>query len=78
LIEQYHTPHAEILHSDLYRINDVRELEAMGFRDYFDQNTIVLIEWPSRAANWLPKPDVICTLKIPENGQGRILEIMGV
>lgn len=78
LVETYDTNDAVILHADLYRIKDVNELDAMGFRDYFNVNTIVLIEWASNAANWLPKPHYICTLKMPPDRNGRILEIMKV
>lgn len=78
LIETYDVDSTMILHADLYRIKSEDELEAMGFRDYFNPNTIALIEWASMAPNWLPKPNLICSLTIPNDGQGRILEIMGV
>lgn len=78
LVETYPVNEAVILHADLYRINDPNELEAMGFRDYFNSNTIALIEWASHAREWLPKPHTLCTLKIPSDGKGRILEIVGV
>ncbi|EKD92260.1 MAG: hypothetical protein ACD_29C00096G0001, partial [uncultured bacterium] len=34
-----------------------------------------LIEWASYARDWLPKPLLLCTLKMSENGKGRVLEI---
>ena len=77
LVETYSVNEAVILHADLYRINDPHELEIMGFRDYFNSNTIALIEWASHAREWLPKPTLLCTLKIPEDGKGRILKISG-
>lgn len=76
LIETYLLPNKEILHADLYRLKDASELDAMGFRDYFTDNSIVLIEWASHAENVLPKPTLRCTLSIPENGEGRLLEIV--
>lgn len=75
LIETYDMQSTMVLHADLYRIKSEDELEAMGFRDYFNPNTIALIEWASMAPNWLPKPSLICSLTIPDNGQGRMLEI---
>ena len=75
LVETYPVNEAIILHADLYRIKDAHELEEMGFRDYFNQNTIALIEWASNAGDWLPKPTLLCKLKMTEDGNGRILEI---
>lgn len=77
LVETYSVNEVVILHADLYRINDPHELEIMGFRDYFNLNTIALIEWASHAREWLPKPTLLCTLKIPEDGKGRMLRVSG-
>ena len=76
LVETYDINERTILHADLYRIKDPCELEAMGFRDYFNEKNIILIEWASRARSWLPKPTVQCTLVIPENGVGRVLQVI--
>lgn len=76
LIETYSLPDKEILHADLYRLKDPSELEAMGFRDYFTDNSIVVIEWASFAEKILPNPTLRCTLSIPESGVGRLLEIV--
>lgn len=73
LVETYSVNEAVILHADLYRIKDSLELEEMGFRDYFNANTIALIEWASHAKDWLPKPYILCTLKIPDDGVGRLI-----
>jgi tRNA threonylcarbamoyladenosine biosynthesis protein TsaE len=75
LIETYHIGDHQIMHADLYRLKDPSELNAMGFRDYFTDNSIVLIEWASHAEKILPKPTLRCTLSIPENGVGRLLEM---
>lgn len=77
LAETYPVNESIILHADLYRIKEAHELEEMGFRDYFNPNTIALIEWASHAGDWLPKPLLLCTLKIPPNAEGRMLEITG-
>lgn len=75
LIEIYTLREKQIVHADLYRIQDTQELEAIGLRDYFTDKNIILIEWASRAAHWLPKPSLLCHLKIPEQGEGRVLDI---
>lgn len=74
LIETYSFKDQQITHMDLYRLKNADELEALGFRDYFTEDHIILIEWASRVEKILPKPTVRCTLRIPENGAGRLLE----
>jgi tRNA threonylcarbamoyladenosine biosynthesis protein TsaE len=76
LIETYDVNVGMILHADLYRIKNTNELDAMGFRDYFNPQTITLIEWASHAQDWLPKPLLICKLTVAEDGEGRILEVL--
>ncbi len=75
LVETYDVRTGVILHADLYRIKDLEELETMGFRDYFNAQTIGLIEWASHAKAWLPTPLFLCTLKMQDNFAGRVLEI---
>jgi tRNA threonylcarbamoyladenosine biosynthesis protein TsaE len=46
-----------VYHTDLYRIQDPEELSLIGFDEYLeDKNALVIIEWPSRADNYLPPP----------------------
>jgi tRNA threonylcarbamoyladenosine biosynthesis protein TsaE len=53
-----------IYHFDLYRFNDDEEWEAAGFRDYFNDESVCLIEWPEKAAHVLPLPDINVTFTI--------------
>ena len=75
LVETYDVGEVQIVHADLYRLKDARELEALGFRDYFTDNTICIIEWASRAHELLPKPQMVCTLEMSEAGDERRLVI---
>jgi tRNA threonylcarbamoyladenosine biosynthesis protein TsaE len=43
-----------ILHVDLYRIVDSRELEDIGYRELFFSEGVALVEWPDRAPELLP------------------------
>ena len=43
-----------VYHFDLYRINDVSELDAIGAEEYFFGDGICLVEWPIRAENAFP------------------------
>ena len=47
---------SKIHHFDLYRIKNINELINIGFEEYlYDNNSIVLIEWPEIANELLPK-----------------------
>ena len=59
-------------HFDLYRFNDPSEWEDAGFRDYFNAESICLIEWADKASGQLPAPDWIIQLQ-PEADGRRIL-----
>lgn len=75
LVETYHFDDHLIAHFDLYRLKDPHELELAGFRDYLADDTICLIEWASRAADYLPAPTVLCKLNKSVNNNGRVLEV---
>ncbi len=56
-IEQGNGVNKLVYHTDLYRIQDPEELSLIGFDEYLDdKNALVIIEWPSRADNYLPPP----------------------
>ena len=41
-------------HFDLYRINDVSELDAIGAEEYLYGDGISFVEWPERASGMFP------------------------
>jgi len=53
-----------LYHFDLYRFNDEDEWESTGFRDYFNAHSVCVIEWPEKAQNVLPIPDIDITFSI--------------
>ena len=59
-------PNLNLYHFDLYRFNDDEEWEAAGFRDYFNAESVCLIEWPEKAQNVLPLPDLNITFSIKD------------
>lgn len=69
LLEQYNLPGRVINHFDLYRIVDENELEQIGIRDYFQPNAISLIEWPEKASEMLPQPDIKCEIAFVDEGR---------
>ena len=55
---------SKIHHFDLYRIKNTNELINIGFEDFlYENNSIILIEWPEIAYDLLPKKKKIITIR---------------
>src|SRR5947207_10832304 len=57
LMQTYDLPRFPLIHADLFRLSGPAELAELGFDD-LPENAVVLLEWPDRAAGFLP-PDRI-------------------
>lgn len=69
LVEPYSVHGRTLYHFDLYRINNTRELEGIGLRDYFDQSAWCLVEWPEHGGHYLGAPDVLIRIKLADPGR---------
>lgn len=74
LVEPYFDSRLTLYHFDLYRFRDPEEWLDAGFREYFNERSICLVEWPERAASLLPAPDLVVRLSIAPTG-GRTAEV---
>jgi tRNA threonylcarbamoyladenosine biosynthesis protein TsaE len=74
LIEPYRVAAGTVIHVDLYRVRDAAEVEALGLRDEFRGEALVLVEWPERAERALPVPDLQVSLQM--RADGRIAELL--
>jgi tRNA threonylcarbamoyladenosine biosynthesis protein TsaE len=73
LIEPYEAAGLQLYHIDLYRLSSAREVEALGIRDLLDARAVLLIEWPSRAADALPTEDLSISIEYQGAGAQRRL-----
>lgn len=74
LLEPYELGEREVLHFDFYRINDPEELAFIGIDDLMGSSALKLVEWPERARDRLPNPDL--DISLHEIDGGRLLEMV--
>jgi len=69
LMQAYELPRFNLVHADLYRLSGPAELAELGFEDA-SEDAVTLLEWPDRAAGFLPpnRLDLALTLS-PQQGE---------
>ena len=75
LVEPYSFDKFTIYHFDLYRFKDEIEWDDAGFREYFNNSSICLVEWPEKAGHILPDPDIL--IELSHASHGRHLHLIG-
>ena len=73
LVQPYSAGGWNILHADLYRLQDAREIDELGLLD--DPQALVLVEWPERAPELRERATVRIDLGVPANGVGRTVSV---
>ena len=78
LIQSYELPRFPLVHADFYRLSGAAELAELGFDD-LPERTVVLLEWPDRAAGFLPadRLDITFTLAPQLGPEGRNARVIG-
>ena len=74
ILEPYiSTAGLELLHLDLYRINQPQELLNVGIDDYADSGAAWFIEWPGRGMDIIPPANV--QISLVHGGNSRIVTV---
>lgn len=61
LVNEYLGGRLPIYHFDMYRISDDDELFSVGFYDYLDEESVLVIEWSENITESLPDDTVSVT-----------------
>src|SRR6266702_2622516 len=69
LVELYVVSRLNLYHFDFYRFLNAREFEDAGLADTFHGTGVCLVEWPERAGDALPRPDLDLTLAYAGSGR---------
>jgi tRNA threonylcarbamoyladenosine biosynthesis protein TsaE len=73
LIQQY----GNVYHIDLYRLDEIREVESLGLDDLFATGSLVLLEWAERFPSLLPRERTEIRLRtLPD--ESREIDILAV
>lgn len=68
LVESYKVSRLYLYHFDFYRLDDPIAWIDTGFREYFNDHDICLVEWPEKATG-LPSADLDVCLEIAPAGR---------
>ena len=62
-----------LFHFDIYRLNNLKDIEDIGYEDYLARDGVIVIEWSSKMARILPKRHLDVALKIKSPGKRTII-----
>ena len=77
IVNEYDTELCRVCHFDMYRILDEDALYDIGWDDYFDGDTILLVEWSENIAGALPEPHITVDIRRGLDENDRIITIDG-
>lgn len=68
LVELYVISGLYLYHFDFYRFKEPREFRDAGLGEYFNDQSLCIVEWPEKAQDQLPLPDLDITLEFDDAG----------
>lgn len=74
LVELHAVSGINLYHFDFYRFNQPEEYLDAGLDEYFAGDGVCLVEWPDKAAPFLPSPDLRISLGVLPQGRSARVE----
>ena len=77
LVELYTVSSLYLYHFDFYRFNDPEEFADAGLGEYFRDDSLCLVEWPAKAAGYVPPADLALLFRFAGDAPdaGRCVEL---
>lgn len=69
LVELYEVSSLYLHHFDFYRLNKPEEWMEAGLHEYFDGSGVCLVEWPEKAGELLPRPDIVIRMRVADGAR---------
>ena len=74
LVHQYAAERSTVFHIDLYRLDSSDQLTNLGWDDIISSDALVLVEWPERGGDRIPRSHLPIDLTyVPDDPARRIL-----
>jgi len=70
LVEVHVVSGLNFYHFDFYRFNQAEEYLDAGLDEYFSGSGVCLVEWPDKAAPYLPEADMQIELRVAQSAEG--------
>ncbi len=77
IVNEYDTDLCRVCHFDMYRILDEDALYDIGWDDYFDGETILLVEWSENITDALPERHITVDIRRGAEENDRTITIDG-
>ena len=68
-VEPYSISSLDLYHFDFYRFADGNAWLSSGLREYFRPEAVCIVEWPERAGDLLPPPDLAVRLSYDDTAR---------
>ena len=67
IVNIYQSNNEKIFHADLYRIDNIEDLNEIGFFDIINEKTWVFVEWPKKIIEYLEYPYSYIKIKVDDS-----------
>ena len=72
ILNIYNNKKNKIYHADLYRVENIKDLNEIGFFDIVNTNDWLFVEWPKKIIDLIDKPFSIVNINIEDDNMRKI------
>ena len=74
LINEYYSGRLPLYHFDVYRIDDISEMDELGYEEYFFGDGVCIVEWADKVEEIIPEDAIKINIKHIEDQNVRMIE----